>query len=103
MPRYIDADKLLESLRESYNAAQEWYDKAKDDERAEQALMDFTECILRVKEQPTADVQEVKHGKWKYDERYGMFFCSACRDLATRNTYNFCHNCGAKMDKEKEE
>ncbi len=42
---------------------------------------------------PTADVVEVKHGKWEGCE------CSLCGHFATyANDYNYCPNCGAKMD-----
>ena len=54
------------------------------------------------------DVAEVKHGKWHcIDENYNAFECSNCKDAwcmeernMKENNYNFCPNCGAKMDKE---
>ena len=62
MARYIDADKLCDSLRESYNRLFELYKKAKDSDVAticEAELNTFMECIIRAKTQPTADVVEV--------------------------------------------
>ena len=54
---------------------------------------------------PTADVQEVKHGKWKERFAFGVwrFDCSFCDDgYATKEKDeilpNYCQNCGAKMD-----
>lgn len=54
---------------------------------------------------PTADVVEVKHGKWRLetDEEmpnpmFKLVVCSVCNSTAN-GTYNYCPNCGAKMDK----
>lgn len=62
---------------------------------------------------PTAYVQEVRHGKWLPKHYEGGLIggtnvdeCSECgyerliRDLKYRTVYNFCPDCGAKMDKE---
>ena len=56
-----------------------------------------------VKRQPTADVVPVVHGLWV--EHLDEMECSVCKrqwnycDNDT-NTFNFCPNCGAKMDGE---
>ena len=50
---------------------------------------------------PTADVAEVKHGKWyrhKEDCLYNK--CSVCLYDHCRED-NYCPNCGAKMDGDK--
>lgn len=88
MARLIDADALVEDIRnhsESYFAddfAHEWVNK-----------------------QPTVDAVPVRHGKWK--KIRGAINCSACKrsswsmsfeDLVT--SFNYCPNCGAKIDKE---
>ena len=51
----------------------------------------------QIKRMPTADVVEVKHGEWKWDERFSDYTCSLCHnwDLTTPN---YCPHCGAKMD-----
>lgn len=55
----------------------------------------------------TADVREVKHGKNICKDYPSLFECSLCRwydnDTTTGNTsvYNYCPNCGAKMDLEE--
>lgn len=56
---------------------------------------------------PSADVAEVRHGKW-IDTKHGgihgdtIYRCSACGN--EREAYideeNYCPNCGAKMDGE---
>ena len=57
-----------------------------------------------LKEAPTVDAVEVVHAKWRLetdDEEPNWFFklvvCTACNKTAD-GTYNYCPNCGAKMD-----
>lgn len=58
---------------------------------------------------PTADVTEVKHGKWIYadgDVGYNVCRCSKCDGVVVLDeevTYNYCPNCGAKMDGERKD
>ncbi|MGN0502911.1 MAG: hypothetical protein ACI4HN_08295 [Ruminococcus sp.] len=61
-----------------------------------------------IKNMPTADVQEVRCGKWIYVAGgFGWADCK-CSECGYTDTfedctecfYNFCPNCGAKMDKE---
>lgn len=59
---------------------------------------------------PTADVAEVKHGKWikMYNNPGdGNYYCSEChkyRDIVTirkksrKRDFSYCPNCGARMD-----
>ena len=59
---------------------------------------------------PDADVVEVKHGKWKYklQEARSVHYssvvtCDNCGHSFARLdgvNFNYCPNCGAKMDKE---
>lgn len=64
--------------------------------------------VKELKCAPAADVQEVKHGKWKYCGRSQTmckhtFQCSECLriEFVTHKSkikdYPYCH-CGAKMD-----
>ena len=52
----------------------------------------------------SADVVEVKHGRWISDDRDVLFSCSECGvQISTSWDYeslawDFCPNCGAKMD-----
>lgn len=52
---------------------------------------------------PTADVAEVRHGKWK-PLPFSVHYCSECHEIYRRKTYkrkrlsNYCPKCGAKMD-----
>ena len=89
MSRYIDADALLNRLRQD---------------------LPYKASVKRVLIQaPTADVVEVRHGAWipsKY--HYGFYLCSECgRHVEARRDdpevpYPYCH-CGAKMDGERRE
>lgn len=67
------------------------------------------ECVVdidKILEAPTADVAEVRHGKWigKYNTiQYNDWICSCCGkyETETRNKDrlgNYCRWCGAKMD-----
>ena len=54
-----------------------------------------------IKQLPTADVVEVKHGHWiKTDELVGIEFlkCSVCGETHPRIRTEYCCDCGAKMD-----
>ena len=53
---------------------------------------------------PPVDAVEVVHGRWRIetDEEepnpmFKLVVCSACKEKAN-DTYNYCPNCGAKMD-----
>ena len=65
--------------------------------------------VKDIQQAPIADMMEVKHGQWlKYitDELHEVWCdkCSICGfeldDLITAEGYNYCPNCGAKMDGE---
>lgn len=62
-----------------------------------------------ISEQPTADVQEARHGEWELIDECANegVYCSNCHKKVYRAKYanqkvksNYCPNCGAKMDKE---
>lgn len=93
MPRYIDADKL----KKHYSW---WADAGLQNEKA-----DMDQIVDSI---PTADVQEVKHGIWsEYADRdfdgnlFYTYTCSCCNKVFYHN-YNYCPNCGARMDGDKE-
>ena len=58
-----------------------------------------------IKNRPAADVAAVRHGRWVEKEKYTfgiMYDCSLCenRILDNGHPWNYCPNCGAKMDLE---
>jgi len=97
MIKYIDADKAIEVC--------DWYEH------------EFCECenYIRtiaedIRHLPAADVQEVKHGRWIIDRKFGndvmsdeqMVICSVCGKGIFYGKQNYCPNCGAKMDEVEE-
>ena len=69
-------------------------------------LFNTTERQLRaIRELPAADVAEVVHGRWIWNEEgeidWEQFYrCSNCGNKEYWES-NFCPNCGAKMDLEE--
>ena len=66
-------------------------------------------CTQEINSIPAADVAPVVHGRWEYIPQtlntLSQFRCPFCRwwslDPSIDGAYNYCPNCGAKMD-EKE-
>lgn len=57
---------------------------------------------------PAADVAPVRHGRWQVyytdlDTLYSRCSDCLCSFKGAKNHYNYCPNCGAKMDGEAEE
>lgn len=96
MGKYIDRQALLDTLP-----------SVKEDMQISLygAVADF---IIKVNAIPAADVKPVRHGCWEnivsLDDCY-FATCSCCGCLIkitkTGSKWNYCPNCGAKMDKEK--
>lgn len=61
------------------------------------------EVEIAIGKTPDADVATVRHGRWIEKEKYTfgiMYDCSLCenRILDSGHPWNYCPNCGAKMD-----
>ena len=73
-------------------------------------LFDKTSAIHHVKNQPAADVAEVRHGKWEvvFDGNAklyeNMFECSVCKTthVGHPNVGRYCPHCGADMRSDEE-
>ena len=64
---------------------------------------DFKKAIKKMPKGIIADVTPVRHGRWVKQDKYafGTFYdCSICdnRILDTGNSWNYCPNCGCRMD-----
>ncbi len=56
-----------------------------------------------LEEYGTADIATVRHGYWKETDDTMFRACSVCGYLEYEcNEGNYCPNCGAKMDGDKE-
>ena len=82
MARYIDAVNAAEIISDKLGIA----------------LSELVDVMATV---PTADVQEVRRGRWEcnYDRDafYIVYVCSKCgRETLVKE--NFCPDCGAKME-----
>ena len=90
---YIDKEKL-----EQFFDRHEW-GTCDERWRHESEFGKFVDAI------PTADVVEVKHGKWseqllhkdEYGDKHVGYICSVCKEFVPHKG-NYCLNCGAKMD-----
>ena len=86
--RYIDADRVMEEINRigGHNLC-EW------ETIGVKALID---------RQPTADVEEVKHGEWTQISYTTLYKCSVCTDMIDmpyqNKLFDYCPNCGARMD-----
>lgn len=98
MSRYIDADILRDNI-------DEWLDTVGYCTIGK-GLSYYGELIGCIKDTPTADVEEVRHGEWLYIPETLMtcavFECSECKcyqlDPHTKSNMQFCPRCGANMD-----
>lgn len=97
---YVDKDLLLKALQDKQQFCLSTYATGR---------MFFAMDNAIVKEQPTADVVEVKHSRW--ENISGFDVCNIC---GTSPAYcepepnnpkgypPYCHNCGAKMDERRD-
>ena len=92
--RLIDADALIEEMKECAITRQDLYCNG-----YAKAFIDNA---------PTIEAEPVRHGQWEYravdtpnlGRKYEMY-CTACgKTPDPEKWYDFCPMCGAKMDKE---
>lgn len=93
MPRYIDIDAEIEKMK---NAVIEKKREGTDDEFTNRI---FDVIINAFNKVPTADVQEVKHGRWERTDD-GAARCTSCERKMYPYLYGYkhCPLCGAIMD-----
>ena len=96
MTRYIDANALQKRL-------QDFSDWCRDGRK--QGVDFVLDCTLP--DIPTADVQEVRRGRWISNELGGYkwaYYCSECGwvdGYPFNDRHRYCPHCGAKMDGDK--
>ena len=103
MPEYIEREALLNDLENSVVVSC----KTENIPQAQRELNKIVSCI---KQAPTADVAEVRHGEWltRYIHnrlssgakvRWNVKSCSICTHTQLCVS-DYCPRCGAKMNKE---
>lgn len=96
MADYIDREALL---THQYNASHSNWPQ----------LAEMVVGVEDIEDAPATDVAPVVHGRWEdsIDEWFGtdVYTCSKCREsyvlvegTPKQNLWNYCPNCGAKMD-----
>ena len=103
MARYIDADKLEKDFPQSGSK----HNVIINGNEYPVFLVDHV--LHKIRNYPTADVVEVKHGKWQFVNQATNYLepptgdmckCSVCEyeiDVSEAH-FKYCPNCGAKMD-----
>ncbi|WP_294408375.1 hypothetical protein [uncultured Ruminococcus sp.] len=101
MARYIDAEKLKDSIDSQTDSIFNW------GKTTEELYHDLCELV---DDEPTADVQETRHGKWEATELMYENGCTRCSECKTEyyasdleeicgDTFpTYCPLCGARMD-----
>ena len=108
-PRYIDVNRETDAMEKVLETKR----KEGIDEN-DATFFAFARFIDALKSTPTADVQEVKHGKWEQQteplgwEDVDCAVCSVCGESYILNEdmniddwkewSRYCPNCGARMD-----
>ena len=100
MKEYIERNALIAELKHDlYNDVNMYSSHTEKEIRDDKIYF----AIDALESAPVADVKEVIHGEWKVDSytaKYGNpYRCSECREEHA-DTYQYCPNCGAKMDLE---
>lgn len=96
MAEYIEREALLTKMKKLFSKEELKVNTSNDIARA---------AILLVEYEPTADVAEVRHGKWidKVHKGFSVFSgkCSECKKYSglwvVNEPYRFCPYCGARM------
>lgn len=99
MAEYIDKGRIIDFFKDTYGGGNE-----------ENTCIWYQDVIRDIDETPADDVAPVVHGKWiikKMDNfRKYEVTCSNCGWVSMENydsyndpsEFNYCPNCGAKMD-----
>lgn len=94
---YIERQAALDALGVTKNATKYGGDHSGYDTRMLYEIHDVLTGL------PSADVVQVRHGRWTHKPNvYGVAYCSECDYELRINNASYCPNCGAKMDEHGE-
>jgi len=97
--RYIDADKLMEIIRERDYRITSGSEIVDDYGLHFDNGMYTDEIQQIIDEMPVTDVESIKHGKWEFinDYQSRCTCCNAEEYVDHENEFAYCPNCGADM------
>lgn len=92
MAEYIEREAAIDAIMKVYVRTAGY--------KARERVFEAEEAVHRLS---VADVAPVVHGRWIEQEKYTfgvMYDCSICgnRILDNGHSWNYCPNCGARMD-----
>ena len=101
MAEYIEREALMRRIKEIHCAECNSYHGVRCRACWVDDTLDYIDC------EPAADVATVRRGRWVENGKYTfgiMYDCSLCenRILDNGHHWNYCPNCGAKMDGDME-
>lgn len=98
MNEYISKEAILKELDSTIN-------RCKEEPICNVDVSDVCSAISRfIENMQAVDVHPVKHGRWIYSDipvffnPHGRYLCSMCNYEVDYRDYNYCPNCGARMD-----
>ena len=106
MSKYVNVDAFVEALCKTLSTLR----KQKDNTPESIAFLKGAQVVAKeLMKFPAADVTPVVHGRWEYIPQtlntLSQLRCPFCGwwslDPSIDGAYNYCPNCGAKMDKEE--
>ncbi len=110
MNDFISREAFIDGVEEWYCSPCKGQDYDLDEDGCRGCVI--ASVLKKVRDAPVADVEPVRHGEWERTDddwdSLSTFRCSVCgeewcfeidEDLQLLN-YNYCPNCGAKMDLE---
>ena len=102
--RLIDADALNEKLWQ----ARVQYQMLDDTQTADKIMRGIHRAEQILADSPIIDAVPVKHGEWVKTGQsfvnpncFRNYCCSVCGYDIEKTKFNYCPNCGAKMDGER--
>lgn len=99
--RLIDADAMKDVLESHFNTPD-----VQNGHLLRQWMRVVTNsCITLLDKAPTIDAVEVVHGRWANNGISELMLCkcTVCGSPCSAYAFNYCPNCGAKMDGERRE
>ena len=106
MAEYIEREPMIEEMQRLIDNVSRNFPKATETELI--ILKGKYEAFMEyIKEQPTADVQPVRRGKWVYYKNNGIWDihkCTVCNtpfelpmDVVASSVFCYCPHCGADL------